>query len=60
MLWQERVERLAVAQCMAFEEPAVAFEQLMNAFEASLDADPEESGDAVVDRRIAELLEEVA
>ena len=60
MLWQERFERLIVARAALLEDPGVFFEAQMRGFDEALEFDPENSAEAVADRRMAELMEEVA
>lgn len=45
---------------MRYEDPSAYVQKAMEAFDEALDFDPENSAEAVADRRARELMEEVA
>jgi hypothetical protein len=57
-LRRERHERAVLAVAPQTNNPLAFIDQQMRIFDAALDADPKNSGAALVERRVSELLEE--
>jgi hypothetical protein len=56
----ERFERLVVARAAVLEEPGQFFEQQMQAFEQSLDFDPDDNEHTRAERRMREWMDQEA